>query len=520
MKNKKILIIFIFLISVFAIKVNAASNPFNLEWSNDELSRNYNIEASLFNAKLEFNDGYTTFYTNTNNNDSSAYTLANYFSKEGKVITSKKYDNYAIMSATTDNQNIYALAIKIPTMVPKSKSSMGSSRPYLYVLKINSKMEIEKEYELSYDEEEMIRELPVISNIFGMSTMSIVDDRVNILASNFDIIQLDLGLKSSKVISSSESRMKKYFEDMYYLVKLNYTGRNDYLSLDKNEKYMAYSDIGSCMNLKWTDIFHSYADEQAALEDGYNYCQESHYLVLDDVEGNNIWEEEFKENEFIIDVKLVDNYIVAIKKTFNNVRERTISTIDYNDDVIVEIVVYDLEGNLVQTIEKDSLYLQLTPVKNGFMVNNNVSDKKTCMSMDINSIQPIISYDEYLNGCAIDTVLEVYTTPYTITPKITGNGHLEVASSSRAGNNEVFKIVADKGWKVGSIKITDEQGNVIEYKGDTFIMPSSNVTIAVNFVIDVLNPNTSDIWIIGAISLAIIFGIIIIINKKKLKFLK
>ncbi len=520
MKNQKLLIIFILLISIFAIKVNAANNPFNLEWSNDELSRNYNIEPSIFNAKLEFNDGYVTLYTNTNNNDSSAYTLANYFSKDGKVITSKKYDNYAIMSATTDNQNIYALAIKIPTMVPKSKSSMGSSRPYLYVLKINSKMEIEKEYELSYDEAEMIYVLPVISNIFGMSTMSMVDDKVNILASNFNIIQLDLGLKSSKVISASESRVKKYFEDMYYLLTLNYTGRNDYLSLDKNEKYMAYSDIGSCMDLKWTNIFESYGAPSATLDDGYNYCQESHYLVLDDVEGNNIWEKEFKENEFIIDVKLVDNYVVAIKMTFNNMYEKSASDIGYNDDAIVEVVVYDLEGNLVQTIEKDSLYLQLTPVKNGFMVNSYISDRKTCMNMGINSIQPIISSDDFNNGCTIDTVLEVYTIPYTITPEINGKGHIEVASSSRAGNSEVFKVVADEGWKVESIKITDEEGNVIEYKGDTFTMPSSNVTIAVNFVRDVLNPNTSDFWIIGAISLVIISGTIITINKKKLKFLK
>ena len=144
-----------------------------------------------------------------------------------------------------------------------------------------------------------------------------------------------------------------------------------------------------------------------------------------------------------------------------------------------------------------------------------IENKKICVSRlkedNILELNPI-------DNCAIDTSLEVYTISYNIISKISGNGHIYVAEASRAGSSETFKIVADKGWKVASIKITDEQGNAIEYKENTFIMPSSDITIEVTFEVE--NPNTSDIWISGITIITIILGIILIKNKKKLKFLK
>ena len=157
-------------------------------------------------------------------------------------------------------------------------------------------------------------------------------------------------------------------------------------------------------------------------------------------------------------------------------------------------MVFDLEGNIVQTIYNDSVYYSLTKIPGGFSVFNNevlnVACPKSLTRGSYNSCFQAISY------------IETYAVKYNIDVKVEGKGKVEVCCAETVRWN----------------KVTDKEGNVIEVKDGKFTMPASDVTIEVIF--DVENPNTADIAIIGTIVAGISFGIFGITRYRKLKFLK
>ena len=95
--------------------------------------------------------------------------------------------------------------------------------------------------------------------------------------------------------------------------------------------------------------------------------------------------------------------------------------------------------------------------------------------------------------------------PYKIYTKTDGNGDIEVIDSAAIGENIQFKVKAKEGYKLVSLRITDENGNSIEYHNvneDTvFTMPNANVTIEARFM---KNPLTKS-------SLGVIFGMAILV---------
>ena len=121
-------------------------------------------------------------------------------------------------------------------------------------------------------------------------------------------------------------------------------------------------------------------------------------------------------------------------------------------------------------------------------------------------------------ACTFEYSTVVYKLTYNIKTNVTGDGQIEVQDKAMVGDEVKFNIIPSNDWILSKIIIKDSQGNIIEYKDNSFIMPDSDVTIEVTFEIE--NPNTSDIWISGITIITIILGIILIKNKKKLKFLK
>ncbi len=107
---------------------------------------------------------------------------------------------------------------------------------------------------------------------------------------------------------------------------------------------------------------------------------------------------------------------------------------------------------------------------------------------------------------------------YEVATKVEGKGNVKVINRSGAGEGVTFVVEPAKGYVLGVVKVTDANGNVIEFNDYTFTMPSSDVLIEVEFVKE--NPNTTDIAIITIISLAIIFGVVLLNLNKKYKWLK
>ena len=84
-----------------------------------------------------------------------------------------------------------------------------------------------------------------------------------------------------------------------------------------------------------------------------------------------------------------------------------------------------------------------------------------------------------------------------------------------ASGGEVIKFTVEpkEGYVLGSVKVTDEKGNVVTFTNYTFTMPSANVLIEATFV--KVNPKTADInMIIVTTILLISFGSVMFYFKK------
>ena len=111
-----------------------------------------------------------------------------------------------------------------------------------------------------------------------------------------------------------------------------------------------------------------------------------------------------------------------------------------------------------------------------------------------------------------------FSIDYEITTKTEGNGTVKVLSKSEAGTGVTFQVEPKKGYVLSVVKVTDANGNVIEFTDYTFTMPSSDVLIEAVFVPE--NPYTADIAIVAVLLLAIAGGVLLIKGRKNLKWLK
>ena len=111
---------------------------------------------------------------------------------------------------------------------------------------------------------------------------------------------------------------------------------------------------------------------------------------------------------------------------------------------------------------------------------------------------------------------------FNIQTKITGEGTITATETEAKEGTEIrFTVTPKKGYVLSAIKVTDANGNVLTFNDYTFTMPSANVTIEATFVLAATNnPSTGDIAIIAITILAILSSIVLIIQKKKLDFLK
>ena len=76
------------------------------------------------------------------------------------------------------------------------------------------------------------------------------------------------------------------------------------------------------------------------------------------------------------------------------------------------------------------------------------------------------------------------TTPYTITPDVSGNGTLTISPSGTAteGTKVVMTANPDAGYALSSLSVTDKDGKTVSVTDNTyFTMPKSNVTVKAVF---------------------------------------
>ncbi len=495
MKKKNLILFTILTLFTFMLSVSAMENPFSLNWEKEKLAEadSYYFD---FNSKMAYKDGYVALYTDAIRNSGDTTTYLYYYKKDGTLLDNKTYDDMNIIKATTDGENIYALVCEGECYYDYN----------MYLVKIDSSFEVVNLLEINQEDVSYIEDTPAYVSAYGMDTMSIVNNNLYILTRGFNIIQIDLDLNNYHVLNGTENRIARYFEKIYNLLELSYEDEMNYTTLDKNDKYMVYAGYNMCEYDSWFESFFYGVGLSSAPEPYFGIaCSNEGAFVLSDLEGNEIWHKHFNEDEDIYDVKLIDDYIVTLKNVIEEKNGQEYS--------LYYIVVYDLEGNIVQTIENDSMYHQLTAIDGGFMVND-FNDKYG--NTNLTNDPPINFYDNWLSV----TKLEVYSLSYNINSKVNGEGVVEAPTNSLAGQEVEFSVTPEIGWKLGEVVVRDANGNRIEVNDNKFIMPVSDVTIEVTFVTIIENPNTAAISITGLVLLSLGLGYIITKFYKKARFLK
>lgn len=133
--------------------------------------------------------------------------------------------------------------------------------------------------------------------------------------------------------------------------------------------------------------------------------------------------------------------------------------------------------------------------------------------------------DDYLaDGIEMKLYNGLYYTgnPYKITVVDTENGTVDVISEAVEEQPVKVNTSANSGYVLNNIKVTNSEGQIIAVANGEFVMPSSNVTVAVSFETDTVDgtPQTGKkdaIFVISIVASAMALGGIFIIIMNRLK---
>ena len=323
-----------------------------------------------------------------------------------------------------------------------------------------------------------------------------------------------------------------------------------------------YLDLSAKDQKKYTGKYHLLYELMAEKTPDIKYkfdVKDDCIVVYKTVYANNIRRYievyDFEENKLLSKKMLNDSYVVA------DANEYGIYVLEayYDNKVIEELTKYDLKGkeeytkDLTDLLDEDfdynNLYnlYNLYPsaldiVNNGFIVsvsdNNCVTKEKRKLEIGYDPCLPVIRDRIDVNPIDLDPILEKgkeslkhplapgkifpialikFDIDYEITTKTEGNGTVKVLSRSEAGNGVTFEVTPQEGYVLSVVKVTDANGNVIEFTDYKFTMPSSDVLIEAVFVPE--NPYTADIAIAGIVLVAIVFGVVALKYYKKTKWM-
>ncbi len=475
-----------FITSILLISVVKAEGPYYLDFETPI------IENRLLSDALNVaysKDRYIT--VDTVGNEGLVVTI---YDNKGKSIKEKVFpEGTNINYIETLDNNIYMLIYE-------------NNEDKTYLVKYNEELVEQKRKEQEYG-----------IDMFDIYTkpLRIVDNKVVVLY-GIDIIVIDKDLINPRTYPVNEENLTKYAPDLLFTQGINPNTNNVYV-FDYKDGYFAvgmeeYDD--SCQVHDPTASPTQQQHGMGRMGNNMNFyfhpeCYESK-LILYDNEHNKVFEKTVKDH--FTEVRLINNHIVTIASTKKG----------YN------ILIYDLKGNLIQTISNGKLFGDIEPTPKGFIVSQSTD---TCVGSSTNN--PIFSpSDQNTNNSQSDALAldpcklnhQVYYLYNEIIPKVvSGKGKINVVSKQVPGEPVEFEIIPEDGYVLGEVKVTDALGNVIIIKDYKFTMPSADVTIEVTFVkADAVIPNaeTTDIAITVFTLLAIITGGFTISFMRRLKFLK
>ena len=482
--KKKLYLLFGLVLSLLLVGVVNAKGPYYLDWETEEKDR-YEVFGNL-----PYNDGYLTI------DKENGEAILKTYDKKGNELKSKVLEDADVEWVRTYEDKIIAI------------TELGGDE---FIQILNSDLEVEKE-------EEIANFNGYKYNRFDAEAIYVDGNKIAIPA-NDGIAIYNHDLEFQETIEPSNKNMKKYFPEYVKTMDLlsEYYNNNDRLyAVGHTNGYSAiagYDDYNVCTIVVPVEPKASNMAKPIPSDD--EPCGEKYLKLLND-DGDEEWSITTAENEMIREIEFLNGHIAVIAYT------KTSS----------KIYIYDMKGELIQTIKSSLGYGFLRKTNYGFIVTQNECGGILSAGL-IGPIpgggtvrDPIIQSGAYADVAPEEAIScegnhQVYYLNKEINTVITeGKGNIEVASEQRPGEPVTFVVTPDKGYVIGVIKVTDVDGNVITFtkddlKGNTFTMPTADVTIEVEFLVQ--NANTADIAITVIAIVAGFAGIMYLLNKKKLK---
>lgn len=225
------------------------------------------------------------------------------------------------------------------------------------------------------------------------------------------------------------------------------------------------------------------------------------FIMKVDLDMNVIWVQKSEEGYHYFDASSTSTEYIAVGSYKDEVE---IGEPRNPDNVESYIFIYDSNGNLVETHD---VAKEIGVTRADITSINNHGDAITLQAY---------AYDE--NG-EFSSYLTRYLPQYPIKTIVKGSGKIEVINKNYSGENITYIITPEKGYVLGMVKVYDEDGNVIEVTGNSFIMPASAVTIEAIFLPE--NPDTfkelSAITAFASVIIGGLLGYLLVNNKNHLK---
>ena len=497
MKNK---LNFILLLIVCFLTINiveAKEGPFILDWQTEE---NENVLASL---NAPYRNGYATVDYDIEKSVIKTYDM------DGKVL--KTYDTERkILDLKTEGNDLYTLEVQLnysmfkdeelyefraPNPSSQNTGTVGMEKiPYeYYIVLYNENLDKVQEQRI-----ELIDDISpsyfYSNDLFGIY---VTGDQVK-LSVFAGIISFDRTLSNMSIINMDNPDNISEFKDILPVIDTEVVMEgiwpSSIINFDHNDDYSVISTSEECY-LSKKDCSLSQAE-----------------LILLSNDGEVVWNKEYQENSIIRDVAISNNYII----------------VSISEDDQSRIEVYDLEGNLVQTITTNLYYHYIHKTPSGFITSNTIPlsiiplyflRETRSSSPDTNNqvgdLKPADSPIPFM------TNHQIYYLPRTIKTVVkSGEGTVDVLSIPRVNSEITFEVHPKEGYEVFGITVTNSKGETITFTQNVFTMPDDDVTIEVEFARRVLNPETKDIAIITLLLVTFITAILFRIQYKKFKFLQ
>ena len=476
--KKKLYLLFGLVMSLLLVGVVKAEGPYYKEWSTKK-TNTYDYSSYYID---QYQDGYLTV------DITYGGALIRIYDYKGNILEEEEFLNKYIAGVYVDGDRI---------LLVEEEYANGYSG--YYIREYNNKLAIEKEIQV-YE--------PYYYGVYYYQPYN------SLLRIDGDLYYVAYGSGPLPTFLKLEEDLSDY-EDFYgeeYTKKLpaakvetildSYTNLEyfDSIDLKGNKAVLAgefIKDIAECRE---------YAPSNS--EGKKTSCFEERIIYLNG--KNEVFSLDITEDyAFTSEVKFIDDYIVAVVE-------------DY--DEVEHILVLDEEGKIVQDIEQEYYVFGIEDTERGFAVNEKTCPMNSYLlsagSQTKSSVKSSLKEQQKLGG-QCKSYHTVYYMAHEIKSEVTnGRGSVEVVSQEAPGAPVTFVVTPDEGYTLGTIKVTDANGNVITFtkndlNGNTFTMPSADVTIEVEFLVE--NANTTDVAIMTAAVLAGFAFIMILISKRAIK---